>query len=145
MALDAGHDDGQGHLLRAPGAEVRDGVSGKDLGLGAESLERMAGDVKAEDLLLFRQSFRFGPRLDVGQRMGRLHFFATARGRAEQRGLTSGDVFLLERRLADGEIEGRGELGAMSAQRIHGPGVDESFEDALIANTEIDALAEIEE
>src|SRR3954466_16094203 len=102
----------------------------------------MTGDVEAENLLLFRQALRLGPRWDVGQHVAGFGRTLVAGGGSEQRRLAGDQVFLSEGCLADCNVERRRQLRAVTAQRIHCAGVDESLEDALVADAKIDSLTQ---
>src|SRR3954468_20078421 len=105
----------------------------------------MTGDVEAENLLLFRQALRLGPRWDVGQHVAGFGRARVAGSRSEQRRLPGDKVLLSERCLADRDVQRRRQLRAVTAQRIHCAGVDESLEHALVADAKVDSLAQIED
>ena len=117
-------DDGERHRLGAPLAQVTDSVRGEDLCFGAESLERMAGDVEAEDFFFLCQTLGLGPRRDVGKAVRGPGLLRLACRGAEERRLPGHKVFLLERGLSDGEIERCRELRAVTSERIHRSGVE---------------------
>src|SRR3546814_2932061 len=52
LPLDRGDYPRQRHRLRAPRAQLRDRVRCQQFALGAERVERMPGDIEAEDRLL---------------------------------------------------------------------------------------------
>src|SRR5438105_2313233 len=64
---------------------------------------------------------------------------------AEERDLTRRALLLLERRLLERTIEDCPVLGAMTTDVIESAGGDERLEDPLVAQTQIDALAQIED
>jgi len=58
--------------------------------------------------------------------------------------LLSGEPFLLANlRFAEGVVEGGDQLGALAAQRIAGTRVDQRLDDALVAQPQVDAIAQL--
>src|SRR6185503_11268962 len=102
------------------------------------------GDIEAENLLLFRQALRVGERRDV-----RKHVLHRRRAHpivATEEGHLSGSaLLLLERCLLQRAVENRCVLRAMPTEIIQRAGRDERLEHPLVAQTQVDALAEIEE
>src|SRR5687767_4341735 len=111
----------------------------------------MAGDVEPEDLLLLRESLRLAHGRNVGQRHVSLFRRSFPQSRVpspqspKQRSLPLLDLLLLERGFLNCRVQHRDELRAMPAETIHRTRVDERFEDALVAQPEVDALAEVEQ
>src|SRR5688500_17767518 len=105
----------------------------------------MAGDVEAEDLLLARQPLGFALRRDVRERrrgvLRRIRLASTA----EERALSARALLLLERCLLDRRVQDGKQLCAMALEAVERTGPDERLEHALVAETEVDAVAQLED
>ena len=64
---------------------------------------------------------------------------------AEQAVLTRRPLLLADLGLAERVVQRRDELGAVSTQRVTGTGVDERFDHALVAEAQVDAVAQLHE
>ena len=129
-----------------PVAEIGHGMRREQLTLEPERLERMPGDVEAKYLLLFCQSLGVGQGRDVRQHAGdqRGARRSLALTPAEQGNLSRGALLLLERRFLKCTIEHRPVLRAMTANVVECSRGNQRFEDALVTQTQINPLAEIE-
>ena len=104
--------------------------------------ERMAGDVEAEHGIFAGEALFFGP----GGGIAELKVdFGFGTGGAEEQAVLAG-LLCASGTLdgGDGVVDG-GEHGFARAERVHGAGLDEAFEDALVEEAGFDALAEIVE
>src|SRR5450432_4243023 len=146
LLLEGRHDHAQVHGCLHPAAEGRDAVRRKDFYLRAEGLQGVPGDVEAENLLLLREALAVAPGRDVRQRARELRAWRLiAGGKAEERALATRRLILFEPRLLQRGIERREKLRAMAAERVERAGCDHRLEDALVAQPQVDAIAEIEE
>src|SRR6185369_10610133 len=107
LALDGRYDYPQRDRLAGPLAQLGHRMRREELDLETERLQRVTGDVKAEDLLLARQTFRVAPLADVrqhwrGRALARLRGIV---GSAKERTLARLAILLLERRVLQCAVE----------------------------------------
>src|SRR6185503_15716822 len=85
------------------------------------------------------------PERNVGKGVSRFDLFRFTDGRTEQRDLSGDEIFLLERRLSDGDVECGGKLCPVPAEGIHRTGEDQRLEHPLVADAQVDTLAKVEQ
>ena len=104
--------------------------------------QRMAGDVKAQHGVFAGEALFFAPRSGFAQLEVDLWLAGAA---AEEQAVLAG--FLGARGTLDGGdgVVHRSDHGFARAERIHGAGLDQAFEDALVEEAGLDAFAEIVE
>ena len=142
LPLHHGDDRRDGHLLRAPSAQRGRRAGPKKLHLGAVLGEGVAGNEEAEHRFFPYQALLFGPGRHIGQ--GGLG--TRGWGCVAEQGVLSGEPFVLAYlRFAEGVIEGGDQLGALAAERVAGARIDQRFDDALVAEPQVDAVAQLHE
>jgi len=114
----------------------------KKLHLGTVLGEGVAGNEEAEHGFFALQALLLGPgRQHRGGGLGTRGWGCVA-----EQGVLSGEPLVL-RTCASRErvIERGNQLGALAAQRVAGARVDQRFDDALVAEPQVDAVAQLHE
>ncbi len=106
---------------------------------GVIGVERMGGQIEAEDLEFLEQLFRRQP----GRGRLQADLFRTGGAGAEHVGLAAGLVLHGALRIGHETVDAGGERGAVDAEAIEGAGRDQAFPDAAIDELGIGAEAEI--
>ncbi len=126
--------------MLAPVAQGGGGPGPEDLGLLPEPVQRVAGDEEPQHLLLLGETLRLRPGGGLGQgRVGGL----VGGQLPEQRPLARGAVGLPELRLPQALVQGRRQLAAVAPHLVERARGDQRFHDALVAEPQVDPLAEV--
>src|SRR2546426_1282154 len=130
------------HPLVAPAAQRGGGAAAEKLHLRAVLGEGVPGNEEAQDRLLAGEAVVLAPGGDVGKRGPGVG----GRGlTAEQRVLARVPLRLAGLRLGKGVVQRRDQLRAVAAEGVAGTGVDQRLDHALVAQPQIDAVAQVDE
>ena len=110
-------------------------MGGKEFTFGPERFQRVAGDIKAENLLFPGQALGLTQGRQTGQDRRMSGAVATicagvGLGNTEQRALSRLPLGLLERCFMEGGVQSRQVLRPVPAKEVQRTGVDQCLEDA---------------
>ena len=127
-------------LLLAPLAQRGGGARTEKLHLGAVAVQWMPGNEEPEHGLLAGEPFVLGQGRDIGVRGSGLG----ARGFFAEESVLAGLPFCLARLcLRKRRVQRGHQLGTMPAERVARARVDQRFDHALVAQPQVDALAQL--
>ena len=106
----------------------------------APAIERMAGDVDAENFLFTGEFLLHSP---VGQFSEGMLFGVSLIGTAEEAVLAAGSVASDTHAGFESAVERFGKLGSIAAEQIESAGADQTFNHAAIDSGEVDAFTEV--
>ena len=138
------HRDHRGHrdLLRAPHPQRRGRPRPKKLHFGSVLGEGVTGNEEAKHRLFSCQTLVLGPGRDVGEGGGG----TWGGGIFPKEPMLAGEALLLAHlRLAERMIQRGDQLGPLASQGVAGAGVDQRLDHALVAQPQVDAVAQLDE